>query len=484
MNASVSSPVRSAVILGVPFHDLTLDETVGRIGDLIRERTPRYLATANLDFALQASRDVELQRILLEAEYVLCDGMPLVWASRRLGAPLRERVSGSDLVPRVAAEAERRGWRVFILGGSPDSLDGALANLRAAHPRLAVDGFSPPVASLLELDHAAITERIRTARPDILLVAFGCPKQEKWIYMHHRQLGVPVSIGVGATVDFLAGKFRRAPRWVQRAGAEWIFRLLQEPRRLGNRYLLDLAFYVQALRRERRLFRQRARRTSGPDRPSRAPAESVAVHRWSGEIDAAGIQAGRVAPVPELLPGEALALDLSGVTFMDSAGIGLLVALYRGRVRSGAGLVLVNPSPAVRALLAALKLDRLLPIAREASEVAALLGFRRVGPAAKPDEHTVNVAFVGELTAARVSSHRSWLEDAWAAKPAARRLRLDCSQIGFIDSSGLGLLLHAARLARQRDGAELRIRGAGPNLRNVTQLARVDALFHFEDAHA
>ena len=484
MNPSVSTSAGSAVILGVPFHDLTRDETIGRIGHLIAARVPRYLATANLDFALQASRDVELQRILLEAEYVLCDGMPLVWASRWLGAPLRERVPGSDLVPALAAEAEKRGWRIFILGGEPDSLAAALENVRTAHPRLAIDGYSPPVAPLLELDDEEIAARIRTARPDLLLVAFGCPKQEKWIYMHHRRLGVPVSIGVGATVDFLAGKFRRAPRWVQQVGAEWIFRLLQEPRRLFRRYVLDLAFFVRALRRERKLFRQRAGHAPAAERPTTAPAESVSVQRWSGEIDAAAIQAGRVPAIPELLPGEALALDLSGVTFMDSSGIGLVVGLYRGRVRSGAGLVLVNPSAAVRSLLAALNLDRLIPVAREAAEVPALLGFRRVGPVPKTDGHTVNVAFVGELTAARVNSHRNWLDDAWSARPAARRLQLDCSQIGFIDSSGLGLLLHAARLARQREGAELRIRGAGTNLRNVTRLARVDALFHFEDAHA
>jgi N-acetylglucosaminyldiphosphoundecaprenol N-acetyl-beta-D-mannosaminyltransferase len=477
-------PPRAVVILGVPFHDLTLDEALGRIGEAVTQRTPRYLATANVDFALQASRDVELQRILLEAEYVLCDGTPLVWASRWLGAPLRERVAGSDLVPGLAARAEQRGWRLFLLGSTPDNLDQALANLRTRHPRLAIDGYSPPVAPLLEMDHEDIAQRIRAARPDILLVAFGCPKQEKWIYMHHARLGVPVSIGVGATVDFLAGRFRRAPRWMQRSGTEWIFRLLQEPRRLFNRYLLDLVFFVGAVRRERRLLRaQRPAAKIAPPVPG-APGAPVTRHAWSGDIDAAALHGGRVAPVPALLPGEVLALDLSGVTFMDSAGIGQLVSLYRARVRSGGGMVLVRPSAGVTALLRAVKLDRLLLSVNSPGDAPAVLGLRRIRPNATTDARTVTVALVGELTAGRVPRHANWIDAAWAAQPDARHLVLDLSQTGFIDSSGLGLLVHARKLVRNRPGAALRILGAGPNVRNVTQLSRLDGLFHFEDAHA
>lgn len=477
-------PPRTVVLLGVPFHDLTLDEALRRIGEVVTQRTPRYLATANVDFALQASRDVELQRILLEAEYVLCDGTPLVWASRWLGAPLRERVAGSDLVPALAAEAEQRGWRLFLLGSTPENLDRALANLRAGHPQLAVDGYSPPVAPLLEMDHEEIARRVGAARPDILLVAFGCPKQEKWIYMHHAQLGVPVSIGVGATVDFLAGRFHRAPRWMQRSGTEWIFRLLQEPRRLFNRYLLDLVFFVGAVRRERRILRaQRPVANLAAPVPG-APASPVTLHTWTGEVDAAALHGDRVAPIPAMLPGEVLALDLSGVTFMDSAGIGQLVSLYRARVRCGGGMVLVRPSAFVTALLRAVKLDRLLPSVNSPADAPAVLGLRRIRPDSTPDERTVSVALVGELTAGRVPRHRNWLDAAWAAQPNARHLVLDLSQLGFIDSSGLGLLVHARKLVSRRPGAALRLLGAGPNVRNVTQQARLDGLFQFENAHA
>jgi len=217
--SALASDPRTIVLFGIPFHDLTMSETLDWIDQLIAQRRPAYLVTANLDFAAQASEDVELQRILVEAELVLCDGTPLVWASRLTGKPLRERVAGSDLVPRLAAHAEKMGYRIFLLGGEISSLEGAAKNLKLQFPGLPeVRYYSPPFAPLHEFDNQLILREIQQAKPDILLVAFGCPKQEKWIYLHYRKLGVPCCIGVGATIDFLAGKVSRAPAWVARTG--------------------------------------------------------------------------------------------------------------------------------------------------------------------------------------------------------------------------------------------------------------------------
>ena len=147
-------------------------------------------------------------------------------------------------MPLLIEVAARKKYRLFFLGATPDSASQAVAKLQAQFPELIIAGhYSPPFNKLLEMDHDEIKRRISEAKPDLLLVSFGCPKQEKWIAMHYRALGVPVAAGVGATIDFLAGHVKRAPVWMQRSGTEWIFRVAQEPRRLFRRYLKDLCVF-------------------------------------------------------------------------------------------------------------------------------------------------------------------------------------------------------------------------------------------------
>ena len=231
-------------IMNVPFDVVTMPQTLDRIGDMIASKSPHYLATANVDFLVQSRTDAELRRILNEAHLVVCDGTPLVWLSKLLRRALPERVAGSDLVPQLLERAEREGWRIFFLGGEPRTLVKAVRNVEAKHPNIQIAGsHSPPFAPLDKMDHRGICYRVREAKPDLLLVSFGCPKQEKWIARNYTDLGVPVSIGVGATVDFLAGTVKRAPGWMQSAGMEWIYRLAQEPRRLLKRYATDLVVF-------------------------------------------------------------------------------------------------------------------------------------------------------------------------------------------------------------------------------------------------
>src|SRR5262249_23314827 len=191
-------------ILGVPFDNVTKAEALAFIEEMIATREPHYLVTPNVDFLVQARKDVELRRILFEAHLVLCDGTPLVWASRLLGNPLPERVAGADLVPLLIQVAALKRYRLFLLGATPESALRALTRLKQEHPGLNIFGhYSPPFNRLLEMDHDEIKDRIINAEPDLLFVSFGCPKQKKWVAMHYRQLGVPVTAGVGATIDFL-----------------------------------------------------------------------------------------------------------------------------------------------------------------------------------------------------------------------------------------------------------------------------------------
>jgi exopolysaccharide biosynthesis WecB/TagA/CpsF family protein len=255
-------------ILGVPFHAMTLANALDRIESMVGDGGTHYVVTPNVDFLVKTQRDPELRNILVRADLVLCDGKPIIWASRWLGGALPCRVAGSDLIPSLLQRAADRGWRIFLLGGSPDVASEAASRVAAAHPALPpVAHFSPPYRQLHEMNDSEITERVRAAKPDVMLVCFGCPKQEKWMSKHCKTLGVPVMIGAGATIDFLADRMARAPVWMQRSGTEWLFRLLQEPRRLARRYADDLLNFFPAVLLQRWRQRRAGARAGRRDRP-------------------------------------------------------------------------------------------------------------------------------------------------------------------------------------------------------------------------
>jgi N-acetylglucosaminyldiphosphoundecaprenol N-acetyl-beta-D-mannosaminyltransferase len=244
------------MLFGIPIDDLTMTEAIERIGELVavgRARgTTFQVATVNVDFLTNASADAELTRILRASDLNTADGMPVVWGARRLGATLRERVTGADLVPAMAAAAATHGWHVHLYGSAPGVAEEAAASLMADHPgsRFTADSGGKVTASG-EADEADL-QRIVELRPDVLCVALGNPKQERFIDRHRERLGVPVSIGVGGTLDMIVGGKRRAPGWVQRSGLEWVFRAAQEPMRLGPRYAHDARVFLPRLARELR----------------------------------------------------------------------------------------------------------------------------------------------------------------------------------------------------------------------------------------
>ncbi len=473
---------KTVVLLGIPFHDVTMEETLAEIDRMIAERKPRYIATANLDFTALASWDVELQRILMDADLVLCDGTPLVWASRILKAPLRERVAGADLTPRLMAHAAERGYRAFFLGSDETVLATAKGVLEERNPGLTVCGvYAPPYARLLELDHDEIAGRIRDARPDILLVALGSPKQEKWIYMNHRELGVPCSIGIGASLDFVAGKFARAPVWMQKAGMEWLFRLKQEPSRLFARYYRDFVFFAAALYKQKRGLREPAATPA----PKASEADGVDFFRqqWTGRADASVVLSGAFA-IEAPKENAFVLLDLSGVTFMDSTGLGAIMTAFRQCKQRAGGLILLRPSQPVRALLQTLKLDRLIPIVETLEEARTASRSLRAGEEPRcevsADQRRLTIRCTGDLTAAPSRALFETILREWAAAPLVRTLELDLSDVHFIDSSGLDCLVRARSLAQSRRNGWLRLAGANGNVRNVLALAPLNEPFKLD----
>jgi len=472
---------REVILLGVPFHDVTMEETLQHMDRMVASGRPGYLATANLDFAAQAGSDVELQRILFDADLVLCDGTPLVWASHWVGAPLRERVAGSDLLPELFAHAAGKGHRIFFLGSSDEVLAIARAKCAEAWPKLDICGaYAPPYAKLLELDDSEIERRIREAKPDILLVAMGCPKQEKWIYMNYRRLKIPVCIGIGASLDFIAGKFRRAPVWMRVCGLEWVFRLLQEPRRLFSRYWMDLLFFVSTLREQKRMLRDAGGKRGLSGRSEAQSSGYLPEYFWTGRVDAAAVNAQKVQAMSAEPARPNAIIDCSGVTFMDSTGLGLLVKSYRSCKRAGGTLIVRAPGSQVRSLLVSMKLDRLIPVADTEEQVLEFFRAGRPGgmeSAAQDGEAGVlTVHFSGDITAATVEDCQKSLDAAWKRTGEMRVLQLDLGKVAFIDSSGLGFLVKTLKLVRRGGEGTLILQNVTPNVRNVIRLAKLETI--------
>jgi N-acetylglucosaminyldiphosphoundecaprenol N-acetyl-beta-D-mannosaminyltransferase len=227
-------------------------------GQLARGRGG-WLITANLDFVRRHARDAELRALYDEADLRVADGMPLLWAARLQGDPLPERVAGSSLVTPIAERAAREGRSLYLLGGAPGASTRAGELLTARFPGLRVLGSSSPMLSdpPTAAEIAPLAAELGRLRPDLVLVGLGSPKQERLIRALRPLLPASWMMGVGISFSFLAGDVRRAPRWMQRTGLEWIHRLAQEPRRLARRYLIeDLPFsfvlFAGALRQRRR----------------------------------------------------------------------------------------------------------------------------------------------------------------------------------------------------------------------------------------
>jgi N-acetylglucosaminyldiphosphoundecaprenol N-acetyl-beta-D-mannosaminyltransferase len=218
----------TATILGVKVHALTNTQTLALIEQFIASRKAHQLVTVNPEFVVAAQHDEEFRQIINNAALALPDGVGLLKAARFLKTtPLPERVAGSDLVIRLAELSHQKGYRLYFLGGQEGVAEQAVSKLRAGYPNLEIAGCYAGSPALAE--NEAILQRILPTRPDVLLVAYGAPKQDKWIARNLDRLQIPVCIGVGGSFDFIAGTAKRAPGWVQRLGLEWLHRLVMQP---------------------------------------------------------------------------------------------------------------------------------------------------------------------------------------------------------------------------------------------------------------
>lgn len=225
-------------ILGIPIHDVTLEEAVEQAAAWVKEGNAHQMATVNPEFVMAARRDPAFRAVLEGADLCLPDGVGITLAARYLGRPLRERVAGVDLVEALAARAARDGWRVFFLGAAPGVADRAASILAARYPGLTVAGTYAGSPRREEEDE--IVQKVREAGADVLLVAYGAPAQDLWLARNLARTGAKVGVGVGGAFDYIAGVVPRAPRWMRRVGLEWLYRLIHQPWRWRRQRVLPL----------------------------------------------------------------------------------------------------------------------------------------------------------------------------------------------------------------------------------------------------
>lgn len=241
-------------VAGIEVDNLTEEETVSAIARMMETAGPHYLCVINASKTVAASRDARLRETLDRAALVTADGMSVVWAARLLGKQLKERVTGIDLFTRLLAQAAARGWSVFFFGACEESVRGVVARFTREYPGLRVAGWRNGYVEAAEA--VAVVEMIRRSGADLLFVAMGSPAQEYWIAANLERTGARFAMGVGGSFDHLSGRKPRAPRWMQRAGFEWLYRLLREPRRLWRRYLVGNAQFIRLVIRQFRSTRQ------------------------------------------------------------------------------------------------------------------------------------------------------------------------------------------------------------------------------------
>jgi len=237
-------------MMGCLIDNLTMEETLQTIERFVASRVPHQHVVVNVDKLVKAQKDPELRRIINECALINADGMPVVWASHLLGKPLKERVAGVDLFDALMGRAAARGWRVFLLGAREDIVSRVRHLYAQRYPQLVFAGHRNGYWEAEQ--EQDVVDEITNAHADLLFVAISSPKKEQFLGAYQAQMRIPFAMGVGGTFDVVAGKVKRAPLWMQRAGLEWFYRFLQEPRRMFRRYFIEDMAFVGLLLKELR----------------------------------------------------------------------------------------------------------------------------------------------------------------------------------------------------------------------------------------
>ncbi len=360
------------IILGTPIDDINMDEALNRIEDFVAAGRVtgkgHQIATINADFVVQSLHDAELRHILQEADMATADGMPLVWSARLLGVPLEKRVTGADMVPALAERAAQKGYSIYFLGAAPGVAEKAAKILQQQYPGLKIAGIASPSPEAVQKGDPAIIAACKAAKPDILLVAFGNPKQEKWIYTHAQALGIPVMIGVGGTFDFIAGVTKRAPQWMQKSGLEWSYRLLQQPGRLWKRYTTDFFGFGYFFLWQWWVMRKKGSPSTLLPTSELLTMRETVIMNVQGRLDRSNQDVFAEKAYRALAEQPHLIINLEQTEFLDSSVIGTLVALCKQAREKGGNLWLMNVPPPINQVFVLLRLNQFFDVCQSIEE--------------------------------------------------------------------------------------------------------------------
>jgi exopolysaccharide biosynthesis WecB/TagA/CpsF family protein/anti-anti-sigma factor len=435
-------------ILGVPFDNVRLAEAVALADEMIATGKPHYAAVVGVDFLAAGLDDVEVRRILFDAHLVLAEDKTVLWASKVLGNPLPEAITISNLLPQLIEMAVRKHWRVFFLGCD----DATAAKIAARHPGLKVAGaFLPPDRPLLEMDHTDIQHRLHAAKSDILLVALGSPKQEKWISMNYRGAGAPLALGVGANFDVLLSDEK-------------------PPRQAGRHF----SKFVRAVLRQ--WWRLRARKNGLPVAGPNVIPDPFGnlIVKAPERLGAAETQAAQAEWLRAVENSHVL-FDMTDTVFADSTGIGALVRLRRRARELGWQFFLIAPRPQVEAALKLMKLDEFFTI--QASLAGARIVMESAEGAAPVTsgviESELQIRWTGEVTALNAVELGMYTESELSQVSAGMTVVIDLSRVTFIDSSGIGLMVRFKKNLKRRD-INLKFVAPIASVRNVVRQTQLE----------
>ncbi|HEV2696304.1 MAG TPA: WecB/TagA/CpsF family glycosyltransferase [Verrucomicrobiae bacterium] len=436
-------------ILGVPFDNITLAETCSLAAQMIESRYPHYATTVGVDFLIASQVDVELRRILFDAHLILAEENLVVWASKMLGNPLSECVTVPNLIPQLLVLAEQKGWRVFLLGGD----EAAAQKIRARQPKLQLVGtFQPEIKPLLEMDNNGILRRIREAKPDILLVAFGCPMQEKWINMNYREAGVPFVLGAGLNFNFLTGE-GKAPKKGSIKSWKFITAVLKQWWRLRSK-----------------------KKTAPPAQADVMPdPHGNLVIRAPARLDAASVQTAQTEWQRAVESGHVM-FDLSETTFTDSTGVGILIRLRKRARELNRQFILIAPRPPVENALKLMKLEEFFTV--QASLTSARILMESSEGAAPVTsgvtEKELSIRWAGEITTLNAVELGAYTESELAQVSPGMNVVIDLSRVTFVDSTGIGLMVRFKKNLK-RNNVSLTFSNVSASVRNVIRATQLEA---------